>query len=308
MKDEETLDENEGQKPLIQKVVALVEVVVVRHIIYAFIAIGLLILIYGTMNPDPFPLEASYVVGSLWFIIPALMIFGLRRDAAGYGLTAKKGAESIDLAFNAFPFFILTFIGYISLMILGWSFLEPIGALVMTGIFLLSTLLIVRLISKKYQDFKEMQIPKTKHRNNLIGLVMLLMFPILLGLALGRLSIAVISTVVWQFVFSGFGEELFFRGYIQSRLNHAFGRPYEWKGIQFGLGLFFAAGLFAISHMVNTASILTGDFTINWWYGTFTFVGGILFGLLREKTRSIVAPGTLHGLEAIGEGIGAIIA
>ncbi|MFW9921518.1 MAG: lysostaphin resistance A-like protein [Candidatus Thorarchaeota archaeon] len=291
-----------------KKITAFLEVVAVRHLIYALLAMGLLILLYGTTNPDPFPLEASYFVGALWFVVPALMIFGLRRNRADYGLTLKKGPESLDLAFGAFPYFVLTFAGYIVLMMVGWSYLEPLGALIMTGIFLLSTFLIVRLMSKNYDDFDEMQISHTKHRNNVIGLIILLLFPILLGLAVGRLSVGVVSTVVWQFVFSGFGEEMFFRGYIQSRLNQAFGRPYEWKGIQFGLGLFITAGLFAVSHMLNTASLLAGDFTINWWYGTFTFVGGILFGLLREKTRSIVAPGTLHGLEAIGEGIGAIFA
>lgn len=48
------------------------------------------------------------------------------------------------------------------------------------------------------------------------------------------------STVVWQFVFSGFGEEFVFRGYVQSRLNQAFGRPLRLFGIQFGVGLIVA--------------------------------------------------------------------
>ncbi len=297
-----------SEKSIVQKIAAFLEVLIVRHGIYALLAMGLLLLIYGTINPDPFPLEAPYLVGSLWFIVPALMIYGFRRKGPDYGLTLKKAPECIDLAFKAFPYFILTFAGYVGLMMVGWSYLEPLGALIMTGIFILSTLLIVRVVSKDYDDFDEMQLPQTKHRNNVIGLLLLLLFPILLGLGMGKLSLAVISTVVWQFIFSGFGEELFFRGYIQSRLNQAFGRPYEWNGIEFGLGLFITAGFFAVSHMINTAAILTGDFTVNWWYGTFTFVGGILFGLLREKTRSIMASGTLHGLEAIGEGIGALFA
>jgi len=296
----------ERKKSIGHKIAAVLEVVLVRHAIYVFLAMALLLFIYGTLDPEPFPLEASYIVGSLWFVIPALMIFGLRRKPSDYGITTEKAPESIDLAFSAFPYFVLTFAGYVVLMIVGWTYLEPLGALVMTGIFLLSTFLIVRLISAKYSAFGDIQISEKTHRNNIIVLIILLMFPILLAIALGSLSVAVLHTVIWQFIFSGFGEEIFFRGYIQSRLNQAFGRPYEWKGIQFGLGLFISAALFAISHMFSITGFLIGDFTVDWWYGTFTFVGGILFGLLREKTGSIVAPGTLHGLEAVGEGIAAV--
>ncbi|MBD3159321.1 MAG: CPBP family intramembrane metalloprotease [Candidatus Lokiarchaeota archaeon] len=296
----------ERKKSIGHKIMAVLEVIIVRHVIYTLIAMGLLLFMYGTLDPEPFPLEASYIVGSLWFVIPALMIFGLRRKPSNYGITTEKAPESIDLAFSAFPYFLLTFAGYVTLMIGGWSYLEPLGALLMTGIFLLSTFLVARLISTKYNAFDEMKLPKEKHRNNVVVLIILLMFPILLAVALDSLSVAVLHTVIWQFIFSGFGEEIFFRGYIQSRLNQVFGRPYEWKSIQFGLGLFITAALFAISHMFSIAGFLIGDFTVDWWYGTFTFVGGILFGLLREKTGSIVASGTLHGLEAAGEGIAAV--
>lgn len=36
-----------------------------------------------------------------------------------------------------------------------------------------------------------------------------------------------VSTVIFQFFFAGFGEEIMFRGYMQSRLNEGFG--YCWK-------------------------------------------------------------------------------
>jgi hypothetical protein len=59
-----------------KKLIALGEVIVVRFVIYALVALGLLQLVYGSLDPSPFPLGASYLIGTLWFAIPALMITG----------------------------------------------------------------------------------------------------------------------------------------------------------------------------------------------------------------------------------------
>jgi hypothetical protein len=40
--------------------------------------------------------------------------------------------------------------------------------------------------------------------------------------------------LVFQFFFAGFGEEILFRGYMQSRLNEDFGRPWRLRGVSFG--------------------------------------------------------------------------
>jgi membrane protease YdiL (CAAX protease family) len=296
--------DSSGRLSKTRKLIALVEVIVVRFVVYALIALALLQLAYGSLDPSPFPLEASYLIGTLWFVIPTLMIYGLRRNPKEYGLSISRASQSVDLALNAFPFYVLTNLGFVILIFMNWSYLEPLGALVLTGFFTLALWLIVRMVSQKYDHFEDVQISQKKHRNNVLSILFLLLLPVILGLALSKLSWALVSTVVWQFIFSGFGEEIFFRGYVQSRLNAGFGRPYEWKGIRFGAGLFITAAIFAATHVLNTANIWLGDFNMAWWWGTFTFVGGILFGLLREKTKSVVAPGVLHGLEAVGEGLG----
>jgi uncharacterized protein len=122
---------------------------------------------------------------------------------------------------------------------------------------------------------------------------------------MGRLSLLVASTVIWQFFFSGFGEEFVWRGYVQSRLNQAFGRPWQISGIPFGPGLVIASLLFGLTHAFNTYNPAAGNNELAWGWALFTTLSGLMFGLLREKTGSLLAPGLAHGLpDAVGEALG----
>ena len=97
-------------------------------------------------------------------------------------------------------------------------------------------------------------------------------------------------------LFVGFGEEIIFRGYMQSRLNEAFGRPYRFFGIKYGWGIVIASVLFGLTHVGLTTSLITGQVNFFWAWGFWTFFGGLVFGLVREKSESILAPSLLHGL------------
>jgi membrane protease YdiL (CAAX protease family) len=141
-------------------------------------------------------------------------------------------------------------------------------------------------------------------RRNLITILLLLSIPIVVALAMRSLSVVVVSTVIWQFIFSGFGEEFTFRGYFQSRLNQAFGRPLNLFGIQFGIGLIIASLLFGFWHAFNTYDPAVGLSSFAWGWALSTFMGGLFFGVIREKTGTLLAPGIAHGLpDAIGEAL-----
>jgi membrane protease YdiL (CAAX protease family) len=106
-----------------------------------------------------------------------------------------------------------------------------------------------------------------------------------------------ISALVFYVFFLGFGEELLFRGYIQSRLNLAFGKPFTIFGVQWGWGAVIAALLFGVMHFLNVASVATtGHWSLMPWWGVWTFFAGLALAFVREKTGSIVAPSILHGL------------
>jgi membrane protease YdiL (CAAX protease family) len=118
------------------------------------------------------------------------------------------------------------------------------------------------------------------------------------------LTSKVVSTVIWQFIFSGFGEEILYRGYFQSRINEEFGRPHSFLGVNFGIGLIIASLLFAMAHVLNPFNPFKGSFDLFWGWGLWTSFGGLFFGFIREKTGSILAAGIAHGLpDAFGEAI-----
>jgi membrane protease YdiL (CAAX protease family) len=102
--------------------------------------------------------------------------------------------------------------------------------------------------------------------------------------------------VLWLFLGAGFGEEIFFRGYIQSRVDEAFGRPFHWLGLQFGVGLLVSALLFGLIHSLNTVDYFQGRFDFGWSYGLEAFAEGILFGGIRAKTGSVLPGAITHGL------------
>jgi membrane protease YdiL (CAAX protease family) len=92
---------------------------------------------------------------------------------------------------------------------------------------------------------------------------------------------------LYQFLYVAVGEELFFRGYVQTNITHAIGRL-RWKSANLGqyLGIAVSAAVFAVAHLVTQghgASLLT-------------FFPGLLLGWLFARSGSLLAPILFHGL------------
>jgi membrane protease YdiL (CAAX protease family) len=81
-------------------------------------------------------------------------------------------------------------------------------------------------------------------------------------------------------------EEVFYRGYMQSRLNEAFPKRVNVFTGWVGLGWLYTSFLFALGHFVIS---LRPE-------ALATFFPGLLFGWLRDRTGSIVAPTAFHAL------------
>jgi uncharacterized protein len=79
-------------------------------------------------------------------------------------------------------------------------------------------------------------------------------------------------------------EELFFRGYLQSRFNQILGKNWKFLSAQIGPGILVTAFLFAFAHFMIKPS---ADRLL-------VFFPALLFGFLREKTDSLIAPILFH--------------
>lgn len=105
---------------------------------------------------------------------------------------------------------------------------------------------------------------------------------------------SVILAVIYFYLFVALSEEILFRGYIQSRLNSAFGRPKQFFGIRWGWGLIISSVLFGLWHWGWNPEML------NWPHVLWTMFAGLIFGLVREKSESVIAPAILHGIMNYG--------
>ena len=127
-------------------------------------------------------------------------------------------------------------------------------------------------------------------------LSVVLILPVAVALHQHQSGFHAVGMVLWLFFGAGFGEEVFYRGYLQSRLNVAFGRPLRLGGVQFGAGLIIMSLLFGFLHALNPVDYFQGRFAFAWGYGVATFCVGLLYGFLRETTGGIVAPAITHGV------------
>jgi membrane protease YdiL (CAAX protease family) len=243
----------------------------------------------------------SFSGGILFVLVPAAVIWLFRRRWSDYGVSLANWAENVDTGMTA----------YLLLLILPWG--AGFGLLALTGIPLhsLASALILGcanlaalgalLVILRRRAGRPPQTP-AQGRNNLLLLGFLLLTPILAGAFSGKLTLPLVATVVWQFCLSGFGEEFVWRGYIQSRLNQDFGRPWQVFGVQFGPGLILASLLFGLTHALNTYDPASGQYALSWGWAVEATFSGLVFGVLREKTGSILACGIAHGApDAVGE-------
>lgn len=282
-----------------------------------FWACAEILIVYAIMRLVMLPIRASglidaeirllgwtYIGGLIQMVVPLAVIWLARRRWADYGLTLAGWQINLDVGIKAYLVRIIPValgLGGAALLKLDYRALP--GGLVVALAEVLGIAVMLWVLHRQRED-KAL----ASARSNLIVIGLLLLLPILIALTMRRLTLLIVSTVIWQFVFSGFGEEIFLRGYVQSRLNQAFGRPWTWFGVPCGPGLIIASLLFGLLHAFNTYDPAAGEYTLAWGWALFATFGGFFFGLIREKTGSLLGCGIAHGLpDAVGETLGRLM-
>lgn len=243
-------------------------------------------------------LEASaglnFSTGGTMILFTVAVLLVCRRSFADYGLTTKGWRYSLNLGLFWGVLIIAASAAIIRFTPLRFDPITPpdmtrgIAASVLE---LAATLLLLWFLRRERTLLRWIPVAIS-----IVVLICLLSLPPALAWHARRPVGVVLLTVLWVFVCAGFGEEIFFRGYIQSRLNQAFGRPFRFMGVNFGIGLFVSALLFGFIHALNTVDYFAGRWDFAWWWLLFNFVAGLFFGCLREKTGSMITGGVQHGL------------
>ena len=229
----------------------------------------------------------SHVTRILLFFVLPLIFLAIRRREPGYaGLTGEHLGFHLFAGFWAAAFIAPATFLFPVVAGLGFDPNDWAGAIMLSAGFLSAGLLFA-MTSRKVE----------RRRENNLSWAGLSFYIVVLALGLVACYYLnpvapIIARIVGVVLFIGFMEEFFFRGYIQSRINDAFGRPWRFLNVEFGFGLFVAAALFGLFHPLTAMSADGAP----WPWGLWTAVTGLVFGFLREKTGSAIAPAVLHGI------------
>ena len=223
----------------------------------------------------------NFIEYILIIAITLLVLVVTRKKLASYGISFRNLRYHLDIAVTSF---VPVAIGFLPIAFIGNNHKTWWGSLIMAGIQIAVLFSLGWLLRRK---------PTRNESGVVMGTLLLIAFSNLNQKA--PLENPVTGFLFYIF-FLGLGEELLFRGYIQSRLNEAWGRPFQFFGVPWGWGLIITSVIFGLMHVINIGSLINGNWQLEPWWGLWTFFGGLVNGFVREKTGSIVAPSILHGL------------
>lgn len=220
----------------------------------------------------------------LFFVLPMAFLVATRRNPGRYGLATDGLSYHGRVGLRAAGVLLPVGLLFPLIGLLGSTHEEWLGGLMLTA-----GITVAGFLAVKQSADLDTRAPRTISAVG-TGVYLAVLAAGLLACAAFNLVSAVLVGIVQKLIFVGFLEEFFFRGYVQSRLNDAFNRPYRVAGVGFGLGLFVSAAVFGLAHPLTS---LEG---IPWPWALWTAAGGLVFGFLREKTGSALAPAIAHGI------------
>jgi membrane protease YdiL (CAAX protease family) len=248
----------------------------------------------------------NFSTGTTMILVTLAMIALRRRSIAEYGLTLQNWQYNLKVGLL---WALLEVFGGVLAIAFAPFRVDPLHppdmgrALVFSAAYLCFTLVLAVFLMRERRLLTRMPTAFA-----MVVVAGILSLPMILALAFERTSLeqAFLSTL-WLFFGAGFGEEILFRGYCQSRINEAFGRPWTLLRVQFGPGLLVSSLLFGFIHALNTVDYFAGQFSFAWLWMLVNFFAGLFLGVLRERTGSIFPGAIVHGLGDVFGSIPALL-
>lgn len=261
---------------------AILEVFAVTFIFVPFLTLGIYQLFpaFESWQTEtlgfPFPVFVYLVMIAL----PLTAMLLQHKKPTDYGLSFKPVNYHFNITATCFIPVVLANMPFG----LGVDYTTWGGALILT-IVQVGLILVLGFILQKIPSLSIMGL-------TVIGVIAIPRFQQIAGAANGH-TLAIFLAYAF---FVGFGEEILYRGYMQSRLNDVFGKPYQFFKVTFGWGAIFTALFFGLTHVGLLRWMLGLSGCLTWAWGFWTVFSGLVLGFVREKSGSILAPALLHGL------------
>ena len=110
------------------------------------------------------------------------------------------------------------------------------------------------------------------------------------------LVVPVFIGMLYQVVFKAFAEELFYRGYVQTRLSEVYPERVKIMSFDMSLGALFSVLLYGLSRVLIGVNLFTGSFVFHVFRGVYAVSLGMFFSVQRERSGDLVASSLTHGL------------
>jgi uncharacterized protein len=231
------------------------------------------------------PYNLTIIYDLVFAAIILIVLVTTRRDLSQYGISLSNFNGDLRIVAICIIPLLITQIP---------TFIFNMGSLAGTLIYCAGELIVLFIIAKILTSVPD--------KNDKANIRTRIVIPVICLIAITGASIfsstalpSLIFEFVLLFVFVGPVEELIFRGYMQSRLNDSFGRPYRFFGINLGAGIVITSLLFGMWHVFQYPfNPFAGNYSLALFSGFGAFFMGLTLGVIREKAGSIVAPAILH--------------
>ncbi len=216
-------------------------------------------------------------------IFPLALIHLLYKNKSDFGIYFPKLSDSFKLSLRAYAIGGPAGITFLLIGFLGWKFDDWLGSITLSIVYLV-VLYFIPKVTNKLPTRNYIVAPNKR----ITAFVIFSMLTVIIAY-FSYEYIPVISKILYYIFIVGLGEELLFRGYLQSSFNRYFGKPFNIGNVKFGWGLFLSALLFGLIHALVVVPPL-------WPWALFTFILGLTLGFIREKDGSILAAVLLHAM------------
>lgn len=261
-----------------------------KDLIIPILVLVLIIVVFLNVKNIPYNFTAKDKVVLRYFVkfimtvaLPLGVILLLYKDQSDFGINFSKFSDAFKLSIRAYMVGGPAGITFLLIGLFGWRFQDWLGALSLSIIYLV----VFYFTPKVTRNLPTRNTITTPNKGVILFSILSISTVILAYYSYEY--VPVISKVFYYIFIVGLGEELLFRGFLQSSFNRYFGKPFAIGNVKFGWGLFLSALLFGLMHALVVAPPL-------WPWALFTTVIGLTLGYIREKDGSILSAVLLHAL------------